>query len=535
VPKIGPTFTPPIPPQTAEPPTATVAPDNTETPAAKYIGYPPDTRTGISHLDAIIDAMLANDRNRVLNLIHFAQVGCTTVEGFGGPPKCRPGEVPGTLVEGVPTVGVSEGMGLRRDELGDVGCSSDCRLLAALRNVVESVQSQDWAFPAKYALVFGHTTTAGASLLLVDEEGIVGFVTAESMHSALEWVSGDFILPPVPSLAPESSQPWFSPMITFATEPIRAKAQRVFPAGTRQVFAFWTYVNMRSGLMVRRDWYRNGELWLTREEAWDFAKYGATGVISDVSVYDLEQGLEPGRYTLKLSIDDRVQDILERQGNIAFEVLKRNGSISLASPVGSRAALIDDPKELIIVDPDGTRRRLLVADEISSAAWLPDSLHLIYSNRDRSRQRLSAGTFGIRDELWIADVVSGEHHSIGTAEENLHTPVPSPDGRYVAVVSGTGWFDACLVDWTIAIVELDNTFHRTRLYRLADFKGLPANLGNDVRIYADTSQDLPAPGLWRDNSQLTVRLTWTCTTDNPAGDYVLDLATLEARKVSSLP
>jgi hypothetical protein len=165
------------------------------TPEKREIGYPSDTRTGISHLDAIIDAMLANDHDRILNLIHFAQVGCTTELGFGGPPKCRSGEAPGTLVEGVPTLGVSEGMGLRRDEL-DPSCSS-CRLVAALSNVVESIRSEGWEFPAKYALVFGTMIGPGCcTILLVDDKGIVAFIL-QPLDRVGQIVSGDFILPPV--------------------------------------------------------------------------------------------------------------------------------------------------------------------------------------------------------------------------------------------------------------------------------------------------------------------------------------------------
>jgi len=508
---------------------------------AADIGYPPDIRTGIAHLDVIIDAMLANDVARVRDLTHFAQVGCTTVPGFGGPPKCRSGEAPGTLVEAVPTLGISEGMALRRDELG-AGCL-DCLLVAVLRNVVVSIQGEDWWLPARYALVFGSTAGPGDSILLVDEEGIVRFIDVESADRVWQMVSGDVILPPAgwlaainppTSTAPELPKPWFSPAIDFATIPDRAQAQRVFPGGTRQVFAFWTYGNMRPGLMIHRDWYRNGELWLTREEAWDFARYGATGVMSDVSVYDFGQGLAPGRYALKLSINGQAQDILESQSDISFEVLKRNGPISLAAPIGSRTAVVDDPRELIILESDGTRRTLLTANEISSLAWLPDGIHLVYSNRDRSKQMLSAGTIGMHDELWIVDVVSGEHHLIGTAEENLHTPSVSPDGQYVAVLSGTGWFDACLVDLGLAVLKLDGAGQRIALYRLSDFAGLPRNESGDLAAYPVASANTPVPGVWLNSTQLTVGLQFTCRPDNPAGIYTFDLGTQTARKTGNL-
>jgi hypothetical protein len=178
------------------PATVAMTPTSTVTPEKREIGYPPDTRIGISHLDAIIDAVLANDRDRILNLIHFARVGCTTEPGFGGPPKCHAGEASGTLVDAVPALGVSEGMGMRRGEL-DPGCR-DCQLVAVLNHAKESFLGENWELPAKYALVFGSTTPPGCCIvLLADDTGIVRFISTQSLDKVGQLVSGDFILPPV--------------------------------------------------------------------------------------------------------------------------------------------------------------------------------------------------------------------------------------------------------------------------------------------------------------------------------------------------
>ena len=61
------------------------------------------------------------------------------------------------------------------------------------------------------------------------------------------------------------------------TESTTSQNGRIFPAGTKQVYAVWNYMNMRAGMTVKREWYLNGQLWLTREEEWDFAKYGEHG------------------------------------------------------------------------------------------------------------------------------------------------------------------------------------------------------------------------------------------------------------------
>jgi hypothetical protein len=290
---------------------------------------------------------------------------------------------------------------------------------------------------------------------------------------------------------------------------------------------------MRPHQQVRREWYRDNVLWLVREETWDFAKYGRDGTVLDVSVYDFEKGLEPGRYTLRLYIDGRPQSSFENYPPISFRV--EGTPLDPASSLGGRrTALVNDPRVLVIQDADGTQRELLTADEISSMAWLPDGLHLVYSNRLRVHQLLEAGTIFVQDELWIINVLTGEKHPLGTADENLHTPSVSPDGRYVAVLSGTGWYDACLVDQSLAIVKLDSVGQRIGLYRLDDFAGLSRNEADDLAAYPVTTANIPAPGVWRNSTQLMVGLQFACTQGNPAGIYTLDLTTHTARKTGDL-
>jgi sugar lactone lactonase YvrE len=337
---------------------------------------------------------------------------------------------------------------------------------------------------------------------------------------------------PTPT-TPPSPQPRFSNGIDFATEPNRAKTQRVFPTGTRQIFALWNYANMTPQQRVRREWYRDNVLWLVRDETWDYTRYGRDGTLQDVSVHDFESGLQAGLYTLRLYIDDQPQAAFENYGPISFRVEGRPLDPA-PSPDGRHIALVRDPRVLTVQDADGTQRELLTADEISSLAWLPDGRHLIYSNRLRAHQLLDAGSIGVQDELWIVDMVTGDKHPLGTAAENLHTPSVSPDGRYIAVLSGTGWFDACLVDLSLAIVELDNHWQRTAIYRLADFAGLPRSDADDLGAYPVAVTGAALPGVWLNSSQFEVNVQFTCRPDNPAGVYTLDLRTQTARKTATL-
>lgn len=188
----APTKTPVIPTLTAIPATG-AAPATL--PSMAGAGYPPDTRTNVAILDAIIDAVTANDPARVRELTHYTRVGCTTAEGLGGPPKCQAGESAGMEVEAVPVMG-AEGYALRRTDPG-VGISAEgYRLLAVIANVEEAIRAEEWWLPAKYALVFISPDSTGAVILPVDETGIVRFIHVETVDRAWQLVSGDFILPP---------------------------------------------------------------------------------------------------------------------------------------------------------------------------------------------------------------------------------------------------------------------------------------------------------------------------------------------------
>ncbi|MEP6896435.1 MAG: hypothetical protein ABI986_12575, partial [Chloroflexota bacterium] len=95
----------------------------------------------------------------------------------------------------------------------------------------------------------------------------------------------------------------------FTTDAVNGAGQPNFPAGTQQVFAVWNYQNMKVGMTVKREWFLNGHEWLTREEPWDFAKYGASGTLRDISIFDHTIGLDSGAYQSRLYVDNVVQPI----------------------------------------------------------------------------------------------------------------------------------------------------------------------------------------------------------------------------------
>ncbi len=84
-------------------------------------------------------------------------------------------------------------------------------------------------------------------------------------------------------------------------------AQSEFAAGTDEVFALWEYARMSPEDSVRRIWFRDDQIWLTREEGWNWGEYGSDGTMRDISVYDNEgSGLPPATYRLQLYVNNEL-------------------------------------------------------------------------------------------------------------------------------------------------------------------------------------------------------------------------------------
>ena len=310
---------------------------------------------------------------------------------------------------------------------------------------------------------------------------------------------------------------------TFTIDPITSPAQKSFPANTKRVYAVWDYRNMRDGLVVRRDWYLNNVLWITREEPWDFSKYGADGTITDISVYDTEGSLAPGEYRLELFIDSKPQPIGGGVVWPSFTISQDSLLEELSSPDGSWSAFVRNPNKLMVTDPDRNARQLFWGKEIFNLAWLPDSRHLLFVNRDRSRQG-GAALMGVLDDLWIVNVATGESTTLSRGNSPLLDQfVISPDGHYFASAEGSGFGDACLIDSKIVIFELSDDFQQVTRHVQDDFSGIPS--GPDMSVYPINV------GGWLSNTQFRVPLDFTCTTDtNLKGLYTFDMSNLSVEK-----
>jgi Tol biopolymer transport system component len=333
---------------------------------------------------------------------------------------------------------------------------------------------------------------------------------------------------PTPNTAPH-----FGPAIYFATSPKMADSRAIFPYGTPEIFAIWPYSNMLEGLTIRREWYLNGELWLVREEPWNYAGYGAEGILTDISIYDFDQGLEPGRYQLRLYIDGQEQQLGlgEQFSSAIFEISTAIEIPPQVSPDYSQMAIVEPPGTLILQDVETQEKRtLLTVEEISSLAWYPNGKYILYSMRDRSDEQINSSSPRPGDELWVVNLETGENYPFQDqfgqpTGKGLHHPYVSPDGFYVAVIEGSGWADACFVDSNLWVKEigfsgdrLQETFSHYPKYEIVPSVG-------DGEMYVK--------GIigWDSATLLIIELGWNCTTKNLDGIYLLDMATLTAERI----
>lgn len=76
-----------------------------------------------------------------------------------------------------------------------------------------------------------------------------------------------------------------------------------FKAGVKQVYAFFDAYNMSKTTKITREWYRNGELLITKSETWS----GGQNEKNWWAYYfNKDNPLETGTYELKLYVDDKL-------------------------------------------------------------------------------------------------------------------------------------------------------------------------------------------------------------------------------------
>src|SRR5262245_7855620 len=194
-------------------------------------------------------------------------------------------------------------------------------------------------------------------------------------------------VPPTPivGFTPVTSDPIF--FGAYVSEVQDGAYLTAFPTSTKQIFANWHYENMRAGLTITREWYLDGQLWLTREEPWDLQKYGSSGVVQDISIHDFEAGLPSGIFQLRLYIDKVPQPIGvvfngQPENWIRFEIFPPESETGMASLDNLWEVFLINGSRLIVRDINDSPIELYAGNQINSMAWLPDSRHIVFVDRD---------------------------------------------------------------------------------------------------------------------------------------------------------
>ena len=335
---------------------------------------------------------------------------------------------------------------------------------------------------------------------------------------------------PVAGFTPTTSDPIFFGGY-IAVDQAATHGQSFFPAGTKQVFAIWTYQNMRAGLTIKREWYLDGKIWLTREEPWDFAKYGASGIMQDVSIYDTEVGLDSGAYQLRVYIDNVQQPIGREPATLNylnFVIQPYESYTAIVSPDLQSTAEIYGGKRIVIRDVNGTPKDLYTGREIPYLTWFANSRELLFVDRDRSQQQ-SDTSIGVRDNLWIADVQTGDYHLLYegyTAFSGHNGLMLSTYEKYIVSLEGSRYADACMVDSRLVFFELANDRQSVTVIKQEQFTGLSASRDGTVYPIDD--------GAWEADNLFRLTLDGTCAVDRAGlGQYVFNIAARTATKSSA--
>jgi hypothetical protein len=160
---------------------------------------PTEARSGVLELDEIIEALLARDRETLRGLARYTTIACTTQDGLGGPPKCKPGQAEGTLVQVLPVQSGEgdylylEGIDYTLDTLVNIS-----GLVAAYR-LADEAPTEPWQPTEEYALVFlQHTGEYPHVLTLYVKAGKIvrlGDAPGETLANLAQQAVGEWLLP----------------------------------------------------------------------------------------------------------------------------------------------------------------------------------------------------------------------------------------------------------------------------------------------------------------------------------------------------
>src|SRR6185503_18988536 len=105
--------------------------------------------------------------------------------------------------------------------------------------------------------------------------------------------------------------------------------------------------------------------------------------------------------------------------------------------------------------------------------------------------------FNVHYFLYIVNISTGGNTQLSKPDEDLHDPIVSPTGKYIAVLLGNNYGDACGVGRVAAIMEIDPVaLTRVAFTRIDTYSGI-AKPADEGMPFADNGPDFPMPGAWQ--------------------------------------
>ena len=152
--------------------------------------------------------------------------------------------------------------------------------------------------------------------------------------------------------------------------------------------------------------------------------------------------------------------------------------------------------------------------------WLPDGEHVVYTLADETARRDDT-TIGIDYSVWIAPADGA--NPLKLADDARDVKV-SPDGRTIATLQGSAWYDACFVDQGLVFLLLGADLASAQRIGIDSFEGYPQS-GADQSFYPLSEAGLIAPAnvTWLSERLALVNFGLTCAADpGVAGKYLID-------------
>jgi dipeptidyl aminopeptidase/acylaminoacyl peptidase len=186
-----------------------------------------------------------------------------------------------------------------------------------------------------------------------------------------------------------------------------------------------------------------------------------------------------------------------------------------ARPDGNGFGYLTAEGGLAWMDNEGVRQDIVALaglpaqHQILDFDWRPDGQAALYTLADLSEQVFDS-TLGIKYSVWQAAVDGASPIMLA---EGVRTPRVSPDGRTAAVLNGSGYGDACVVDQGLAFLALEPG---GELVDMTELNGYPqdALIGSFYPLANVT---------WTSGQQALVEFGLTCDEDrSKAGMYLVD-------------